>query len=330
MNFMSKPLIEVKNLHVWFKTFEGILKVLDGINLTIKPGEKVGLVGETSCGKSTTRKAITRLLYMPPAIIPRGEILFNGKDILRMSQVEFRQIIKEISMIFQDPTAALNPVFVIGTQLQDVIRFAERSGKNIRKEDIRARAIQALKEVLIADPERVLKSYPIQLSGGMRQRVCIAMALVRRNKLLIADEPVTSLDVTIGDQILRLLEELIKKHNTSIILISHNLAIIRRMTYRVYVMYAGSMVEVAKTKDLFAHPLHPYSRGLLSVIPRLTGGGIGEGIYGRVPEYINPPKGCRFHPRCKQVMPICKEKKPPLLKVSEDHEIACFLFKKGV
>jgi len=327
---MNNPLIEIKDLHVQFRVFEGILKVLDGVNLTLKFGEKVGLVGETSCGKSTIGKAITRLLYIPPAIITRGEILFEGKDILRMSQVEFRQIRKKISIIFQDPTAALNPFFTIGTQVQDVIRFAERSGKNTGKEDIRAHAIQALKEVLIPDPERALKSYPIQLSGGMRQRVCIAMALVRMNKLVIADEPVTSLDVTIQDQILRLLKELVEKYNTSIILISHNLAIVRELTNRVYIMYAGSIVEVAKTKDFFAHPLHPYSQGLLSVIPKLTGGGIGEGIYGSVPKYINPPKGCRFHPRCKQVMPICKEKKAPLFKVSEDHEVACFLFKNGV
>lgn len=327
MNFMPKPLLEIKDLHVWFKVFGGILKVLDGVNFIVWPGEKVGLVGEMGCGKTTTMKAIMRILPIPPAMVPKGEILFKGKDILQMRQTELQQIRrKEISMIFQDPTAALNPVFTIGTQLQDAVRFAEKSGTNTEKEDIRTRAIQVLKEVSLPDAERVLQNYSLQLSGGMRQRVCISMALVSTNELLIADEPGTSLDVTIKDQILRLLRELAEKRSTSIILISHALGAVRGMTDRLYVMYAGSMVEVAKTKDLFAHPLHPYSRGLLAATPRLTGGGIGEGIDGRIPEYISPPTGCRFHPRCKQAMPICKDKKPPFFKVGENHEVACFLF----
>ncbi|MBA7499669.1 Oligopeptide transport ATP-binding protein OppD [subsurface metagenome] len=327
MNFMPKPLLEIKDLHVWFKVFGGILKVLDGVNFIVWPGEKVGLVGEMGCGKTTTMKAIMRILPIPPAMVPKGEILFKGKDILQMGQTELQQIRrKEISMIFQDPTAALNPVFTIGTQLQDAVRFAEKSGRNTEKEDIRTRAIQVLKEVSLPDAERVLQNYSLQLSGGMRQRVCISMALVSTNELLIADEPGTSLDVTIKDQILRLLRELAEKRSTSIILISHALGAVRGMTDRLYVMYAGSMVEVAKTKDLFAHPLHPYSQGLLAATPRLTGGGIGEGIDGRIPEYISPPTGCRFHPRCKQAMPICKDKKPPFFKVGENHEVACFLF----
>jgi len=327
MNFMPKPLLEIKDLHVWFKVFGGILKVLDGVNFIVWPGEKVGLVGEMGCGKTTTMKAIMRILPIPPAMVPKGEILFKGKDILQMRQTELQQIRrKEISMIFQDPTAALNPVFTIGTQLQDAVRFAEKSGRNTKKEDIRTRAIQVLKEVSLPDAERVLQNYSLQLSGGMRQRVCISMALVSTNELLIADEPGTSLDVTIKDQILRLLRELAEKRSTSIILISHALGAVRGMTDRLYVMYAGSMVEVAKTKDLFAHPLHPYSQGLLAATPRLTGGGIGEGIDGRIPEYISPPTGCRFHPRCKQAMPICKDKKPPFFKVGENHEVACFLF----
>ncbi|MBA7604806.1 Oligopeptide transport ATP-binding protein OppD [subsurface metagenome] len=327
MNFMTKPLLEIKDLHIWFKVFGGILKVLDGVNFIVWPGEKVGLVGEMGCGKTTTMKAIMRILPMPPAMVPKGEILFKGKDILQMRQTELQQIRrKEISMIFQDPTAALNPVFTIGTQLQDAVRFAGKSGRNTEKEDIRTRAIQVLKEVSLPDAERVLQNYSLQLSGGMRQRVCISMALVSTNELLIADEPGTSLDVTIKDQILRLLRELAEKRSTSIILISHALGAVRGMTDRLYVMYAGSMVEVAKTKDLFAHPLHPYSQGLLAATPRLTGGGIGEGIDGRIPEYISPPTGCRFHPRCKQAMPICKDKKPPFFKVGENHEVACFLF----
>ena len=324
---MSLPLLEINNLHVWFKVFGGILKVLDGVNLTVRSGERIGLVGEAGCGKTTTMKAIMRLLSIPPAIIPKGEILFKGKDILRMSYTKLQQIRREeISMIFQDPTAALNPVFTIGTQIKDAVRFSQSSGRKIKKDEIKARAIQILKEVSLPDQERVLHNYPVQLSGGMRQRVCISMALISSSELIIGDEPGTSLDVTIKDQILRLLKELVNKHNTSIILISHALGTVKNMTDKVYVMYAGTMVELAKTKDLFAHPLHPYSQGLLASIPRLTGGGVGEGIDGHIPEYINPPKGCRFHPRCKQVMPICKDKKPPFFKVNENHEVACFLF----
>ncbi|GAF95632.1 unnamed protein product, partial [marine sediment metagenome] len=228
MNFMPKPLLEIKDLHVWFKVFGGILKVLDGVNFIVWPGEKIGLVGEMGCGKTTTMKAIMRILPIPPAMVPKGEILFKGKDILQMRQAELQQIRrKEISMIFQDPTAALNPVFTIGTQLQDAVRFAEKSGRNTEKEDIRTRAIQVLKEVSLPDAERVLQNYPLQLSGGMRQRVCISMALVSTNELLIADEPGTSLDVTIKDQILRLLRELAEKRSTSIILISHALGAVK-------------------------------------------------------------------------------------------------------
>ncbi|GAI87002.1 unnamed protein product, partial [marine sediment metagenome] len=191
-------------------------------------------------------------------------------------------------------------------------------------------AIQILKEVSLPDPSRVLQNYPVQLSGGMRQRVCIAMALISTNDLLIADEPGTSLDVTIKDQIFRLLKELVIKRNTSIILVSQSLGEVRGMTDRVYVMYAGSMVEVANTNELFSKPLHPYTKGLLAATPRLTGGGIGEGIEGHIPDYLNPPNGCRFIDRCKLSKAICEKGKPPFIKISEDHSVACFLFKEKV
>jgi len=325
---MSKPLLEIKNLHVWFKVFGGMLKVLDGVDLIVRPGEKIGLVGEMGCGKTTTVKSIMKLLPMPPAIIPEGEIIYKGKNILKMEIAELQKIRREeISMIFEDPTAALNPVFTIGQQLQDAIKFS--GSNNVKtKKYIKNRAIQALKEVSLPDPERILRYYPLQLSGGMRQRICISMALISSSELLIADEPGTSLDVTIKDQILRLLKELVEKRGSSIILISHALGLVRGMTDRVYIMYAGSIVETGKTKRLFANPLHPYSQGLLSAIPKLTGEGIGSGISGRIPEYIDPPIGCRFHPRCKYVMPICKEKKPPFFKIEEDHEVKCFRFQK--
>jgi len=324
---MPTPLLDIRDLHVWFRVFKGFLRVLDGINFAVWPGEKVGLVGEMGCGKTTTMKAIMRILPIPPATIRGGEILFGGKDILRMGQGQLQKIRREkISMIFQDPTAALNPVFKIGTQLQDVISCTSESERSLKNEDIKARTIQVLKEVSLPDPERMLENYPIQLSGGMRQRICISTALVSAKELLIADEPGTSLDVTIKDQILRLIGEIVEKRGTSVILISHALGAVRNMTDRVYVMYAGSMVEAAKTKDLFDNPLHPYSQGLIAATPKLTGGGVGEGIPGRIPEYIDPPAGCRFHPRCEHVMPICSDKKPPFFEANEDHQVACFLF----
>jgi len=324
---MPTPLLEIKDLHVWFSVFKGFLKVLDGVDFVVWPGEKVGLVGEMGCGKTTTMKAIMRILLMPPATIRKGEILFKGKDILKMGRGQLQEIRrKKISMIFQDPTAALNPVFKIGTQLRDVISCTRERGKSVTKGDTRRRAIQVLKEVSLPDPERMLENYPIQLSGGMRQRICISAALVSTNELLIADEPGTSLDVTIKDQILRLLGEVVEKRGTSVILISHSLGAVRNMTDRVYVMYAGSMVEAAKTKSLFANPRHPYSQGLIAATPKLTGGGVGKGVPGRIPEYIDPPTGCRFHPRCEHAMPICGDKKPPFFEVNENHQVACFLF----
>jgi peptide/nickel transport system ATP-binding protein len=326
---MTGPLlIEIKNLHVHFSVYGGQLKVLDGVNFIMHSGEKVGLVGETGCGKTTTMKAILRVLPMPPARIPQGEIYFKGRDILKMSASELTQIRgRGISMIFQDPTAALNPVFSIGEQLEAVIQHSADRARQLSRQEIHQRAIASLQEVALADPERLLRSYPIQLSGGMRQRVCIGMALATGPELLIADEPGTSLDVTIQDQILRLLRKLVEEKNTSIILITHTLGIVREMTDRVYVMYAGNMVEVAATKELFASPLHPYTRGLMDAVPRLTGGGVSDGIPGRIPNYLNPPPGCRFHPRCPQAMEICRREKPPSYKLSEDHEVACFLYR---
>ncbi len=325
----TAPLLEIKDLHVHFGVYGGTLRVLDGVNFTVHSGQRVGLVGETGCGKTTTMKAILRILPMPPARISRGEIYFKGQDVLKMDDSELRQVRSEgISMIFQDPTAALNPVFTIGQQLGAVVKYS-MGGKKLSKREIRERAIIPLKEVSLPDPERMLDSYPIQLSGGMRQRVCIAMALVASRELLIADEPGTSLDVTIEDQILRLLHRLVEEKNVSVILITHTLGVVREMTDRVYVMYAGNMVEMAATKELFAQPLHPYTRGLMDAVPRLTGGGVSDGIPGRIPDYLNPPPGCRFHPRCPRAMDICRKEKPSFYKLSDNHEVACFLYGDG-
>ncbi len=326
MDMDTPPLLEVRDLRVHFKVFGGHLKVIDGVNMVVRAGEKVSLVGESGCGKTTTMKAILRILPEPPAKVAGGQVLFHGKDVLKMRPDELRQLRgRGISMIFQDPTAALNPVFTVGQQLGDVIRYSYGDGR-LDARQIQSKALQALKEVALADPERLLHSYPVQLSGGMRQRVCIAMALATQPELLIADEPGTSLDVTIQDQILRLLHNLVVERNTSVILITHTLGVVREVTDRVYVMYAGSIVESAPTKALFANPMFPYTRGLMQSVPRLSGGGVAEGIPGRIPNYLNPPGGCRFHPRCPYVMEICRREKPPVFTVGEEHHVACYLY----
>ncbi len=327
----TTPLLEIKDLQVEFKVFGGILKVLDGVNFRVNVAEKVGLVGETGCGKTTTMKAILRILPIPPARITGGQILFKGQDLLEMRAGDLSKVRGSgISMIFQDPTAALNPVFTIGQQLGAVIQNTSPANKRLSKRMIRERAIIPLKEVALADPERLLDNYPIQLSGGMRQRVCIGMAMATDPELLIADEPGTSLDVTIQDQVLRLLHELVVRKGTSVILITHTLGVVREMTDRVYVMYAGHMVEVAPTRELFTNPFHPYTKGLMESVPKLTGGGVSTGIPGRIPSYLNPPQGCRFHTRCPQVMERCKIENPPFFTTNEDHNVACFLFDQKI
>ncbi len=326
---MSEPLLTIQNLHVGFDIYGGHLKVLDGVSFAVGKGEKVGLVGETGCGKTTTMKSVMRILPMPPGKITDGEIVYKGRDLLRVNLKKVWGVKgKGISMIFQDPTAALNPVFTIGRQLMDVVKYSRDTGKDHSGDNIRERAIRALKDVAMPDPERILSNYPIQLSGGMRQRICIAMALVTGSELLIADEPTTSLDVTIQDQVLRLLGNLVEEKGNSTIFITHSLGIVREWTNRVYVMYAGSMVEAAPTKELFSKPLHPYTQGLMKAVPKLTGEGIAEGVTGRIPNYLTPPSGCRFHPRCPHVMPICKEKRPPFFDVGNTHQVACFLYKE--
>jgi len=320
-------LLDIKDLHVHYDVFGGTLKVLDGVRFSVHGGEKVGLVGETGCGKTTTMKAVLRVLPKPPARITAGQIYFKGRDILDMDSGELGRVRGEgIAMVFQDPTAALNPVFTIGKQLEAAVKYSAARGKRLSGKQIRERAVEALKEVALPDAERLLKNYPFQLSGGMRQRVCIAMAVAGTRELIIADEPGTSLDVSIQDQILRLLRNLADEKNTSIILITHTLGVVREMADRVYVMYAGNMVEVAPTKELFSQPLHPYTVGLMNAVPKLTGGGIADGIPGRIPDYLDPPPGCRFHPRCDRAMEICEQEKPRFYRVNEDHEVACFLY----
>lgn len=325
---MTELLLDIQDLYVNFRIYEGILKVLNSVNLKIKPGEKIGLIGETGCGKTTTMKSILKILPIPPAIIPSGRILFEGKDIFKMDVKELNSVRrKDISMIFQDPISALNPVFKIGTQLGSVIKHSTlEKGEELSKEEIKKRSINVLKEVALPDAERLLNNYPIQLSGGMRQRICIAIAIASAGKLLIADEPGTNLDVTIKDQVLRLIGNLVDELGTSIILISHALGTVKGLVDRVYTMYAGSIVEIARISDLFSEPLHPYTRGLIKSVPKLTGGGIPAGIPGRLPEYLNPPAGCRFAPRCEHAMPICLKSLPPIVDEGNEHEVACYLY----
>lgn len=321
---MSVPMIEIDDLHTNYVIYEGILKVLNGVQYKLGEGEKLGLIGESGCGKTTTMRAIMRILA-DNAVTPKGRIFYKGEDILKMPEREVQKIRREsISMIFQDPTASLNPVFTVKDQLIDVIRFS--STEDLTKHEIMDRAIKILKDVALPDPERILKNYPVMLSGGMRQRISIAMALVSASELLIADEPGTNLDVTIQDQILRLIGELVEERGTSIILISHALGAVKGLVDRVYVMYAGNMIESAPTDDLFSEPLHPYTVGLFQTVPKLTGGGIPEAITGRIPDYINPPQGCRFSPRCKHVMPICLKELPDFRSVGEGHEVRCYLY----
>ncbi len=325
---MSENIVDIRDLYVHFSIYEGLTKVLNGVDFKVGRGEKVGLVGEAGCGKTTTVKSIMKILPIPPAKIVGGEIFLNGEDVLKMSSRELQTMRrKTVSMIFQDPIAALNPVFKVGDQIGDIIKYSQMAlGEEISKEEIREKTVSVLKEVAMPDPERIMNSYPIQLSGGMRQRICIAMALVSATDLLIADEPGTNLDVTIQDQVLRLLGDLVKRRGTSIILISHALGAVKGLVDRVYVMYAGTMVEAAKTQELFSNPLHPYTRALFNAVPKLTGGGIPEGIRGRIPNYFSPPTGCRFNPRCDHARPECSGEAPRLFDVGGGHEVTCFEF----
>ncbi len=323
-------LLEVKDLHVGYRVFEGHLRVLCGAKLEVESGERVGLVGETGCGKTTTVKSILRVLPIPPAEVTSGEILYRGMDILRMSPRAIRDLRRrEMTAIFQDPLQSLNPMFTVGTQLRDILKdsMGGRGRGRLSRREIETRCIAALRETGMPDPERIMLNYPSQLSGGMRQRVCIAEALSREAQLLLADEPTTNLDVTIQDQILRKLDELVDEKGTSVLMITHSMGVVRDLTQRLYIMYAGTMVETGGTRNVLADPRHPYTRGLMESVPRLTGAGISDGIPGHIPNYLNAPPGCRFHPRCPHVMPVCKETAPEFFSVGEGHVAACYLYR---
>ena len=330
---MSDPLLDVRNLHVQFDTYEGRAEVIDGIDFTIDRSETAALVGETGCGKSVTVKTIIGLL--PEAIIPEGEIYFDGTDLLQLSDAERRAFRSErMGFIMQDPMTALNPVFTVGEQMMDSLRWKPNERVSItnyvRKKfadesAMRQRCIDMLGEVQISAPERVFESYPSELSGGMAQRILIAMALLKEPEFLIADEPGTALDVTTENVILKLLNKLVDENDTSVLYITHDLGVARKVSQRVNVMYAGELVEKASTREIFDNPQHPYTRGLLESIPTLSGG-MGAGIEGNLPDYVDPPTGCRFKDRCAYAKPECGEVFPYPRETTDGHSVACHLW----
>ena len=319
---MTPPLLSVSGLTVHFHTEAGVVRALENISFSIAPGEILGLVGETGCGKSVTASCVMRLIPTPPGRIVSGEILFDGRDILSMSDEEVRLMRgRDMAMIFQDPMSSLNPVFTTGFQVGEAIVTHEPS---IAREPLRARVLDLFRKVNIADPETSVNRYPHMMSGGMKQRVMIAMALSCGPKLLIADEPTTALDVSIQAQILTLIRRLQREEGSSVLLISHDLGVIASMADRVTVMYAGSIAETARVRDLFDDPQHPYTRGLLGAIPRLDRDqGRLAVIPGTLPNLMNLPQGCKFRERCAEALPICAEKRPALAEIRPGHEAAC-------
>jgi oligopeptide/dipeptide ABC transporter ATP-binding protein len=325
------PILEIRDLRIEFDTFEGVARVLDGIDLALGKGDTLGLVGETGCGKSITAKAILKLLPVPPARVVSGQIWFEGMDLVRIPEEKMGSIRGEkIAMVFQDPMTFLNPVFTIEEQLVDVLLSRENGGAAARKrsrEEAREKAVALLREVKIPQPELRIKSYPHEFSGGMRQRVLIAMALSKSPRILIADEPTTALDVTIQAQILGLMEELVRGHGHSVLLISHDLGVVARVCRRIAVMYAGKIVENCSTMQLFEKPYHPYTKGLLnSILTFSKRRGKAETIQGTIPDLIHPPPGCRFHPRCPSAVGRCRSEKPLPLEVEEGHWVSCHLY----
>jgi peptide/nickel transport system ATP-binding protein len=359
--FVEKPILEIQNLRVNFSTYRGTVKALNGVDLKLYPQEVLAVVGESGCGKSVTAQTVIGLLP-ENAYVLEGEILFNGENLLKKSKEEMRKFrMSECAIVFQDPTTYLNPVLKMDAQIKEAILLnkealkiaviADEEGKKIgyseflsmktnlpaesskehkvsnKKVDRMAEklVIDILKVVKLPDPERILRSYPFELSGGMRQRTMIAMALARRPSIFIADEITTALDVTIQAQILYLLKELRKEISTSTLLITHDLSVAAEIADRIAVMYGGNVVEVASTRTIFKNPLHPYTSLLLKAIPNILAPVERlQSIPGSVPDMVNPPPGCRFHPRCSFATEACKVGNPKLKEVEEGHEVACY------
>ena len=328
MMAQNNPLLEISNLHIRFHTLDGVVQAVDGIDFEVYPGETLGLVGESGCGKSVTALSILQLLRCPPAEI-NGKIFFEGQDLLELDREGIRKIRgNDISMIFQEPMTSLNPVLKIGEQIAE----AGRLHKDMNRQEAWRWAVEMLRMVQIPGPGSRSRQYPHKFSGGMRQRAMIAMALSCNPRLILADEPTTALDVTIQAQIMTLMQRLKEEFKTAIVLITHDLGVIAEMASRVVVMYAGKVVEESPIKPLFKDPRHPYTRGLLGSIPVIgrkekTGRQLQE-ISGMVPSPANMPLGCRFHPRCSQVMDKCYQEEPPMISLSEHRRVSCWLEKK--
>ncbi|OQB49202.1 MAG: Oligopeptide transport ATP-binding protein OppD [Firmicutes bacterium ADurb.Bin153] len=320
---MAERLLEVQDLRTYFYTEDGVVPAVDGVSFTLDKGKTLGIVGESGCGKSVTSLSVMRLIASPPGKIVSGKILFEGEDLLQKSEKDMRSVRgNEISMIFQEPMTSLNPVFTIGDQICEAILLHQ----DVNKKQARQKAIELLKKVGIPSAERRIDDYPHQMSGGMRQRVMIAMALSCNSKLLIADEPTTALDVTIQAQILDLMKKVRNDFNASIMLITHDLGVVADLADDVVVMYAGKIVEKSAVRGIYKNPQHPYTRGLLGSIPKLNEAKDRLAVIeGTVPNPFAMPEGCRFNPRCKYTKDICLCKQPPLFKVDEDHEVACWM-----
>ena len=319
---MSDILLSVRDLKTYFYTDDGVVPAVDGVSFELERGGTLGIVGESGCGKSVTSLTVMGLVPQPPGKIEGGVIEFDGRDLLKLSEAEMLHIRgNEISMIFQEPMTSLNPVFTVGDQISEAIILHQGASKA----EARKKAIEMLRLVGIPSPEQRIDDYPHQMSGGMRQRVMIAMALSCNPKLLIADEPTTALDVTIQAQILDLMRELRRELGTAIMMITHDLGVIAELVEKVVVMYTGRIVEAADTYSIFKNPKHPYTIGLLASIPRLDSDGSRlKAIPGTVPTPGNFPTGCGFHPRCAFATELCARKQPPSFNVGDDHYVACW------
>ncbi len=320
----TDKLLEVKDLHVSFRTYAGEVKAVRGINFEVGKGECVGIVGESGCGKSVTSQSIMQLLKTPPAMYKQGSILFEGEDLLKKTEKEMQSIRgNSISMIFQDPMTTLNPTQKIGKQIMEVLI----EHKGMSKKDAYAEAERMLQLVAMSEPSKRMQQYPHEFSGGMRQRAMIAIALACSPKLIIADEPTTALDVTVQAQILELLQDVQRKVGMAIMLITHDLGVVAKMCDRVVVMYAGQIVEQGTVEEIFKHPTHPYTKGLLSAVPRMdmSRKEALTTIVGTPPDLFAPPKGCAFYARCNEAMRVCEEHMPAMQNVGGTLQSACWL-----
>ncbi len=324
---MGEPLLEIRNLKTCFYTEDGVVPAIENVSFSLDKGETIGIVGESGSGKSVTALSVMRLIPNPPGRIECGEIIFEGENLLEKRMDQMRGIRgNDIAMIFQEPMTSLNPVLTVGDQIMEAIVLHQK----LSKQDAKAKAVHMLRLVGIPSPERRVNDYPHQMSGGMRQRVMIAMALSCNPKLLIADEPTTALDVTVQAQILELMMALKDDLGTSVMLITHDLGVIAETADKVVVMYAGNVVEKAGVRELFREPAHPYTMGLLGSIPKLNEDSKRlQSIEGVVPSPFNMPKGCRFSPRCGHAMDICREREPVFAKIADGHHVSCWKYAAG-